>query len=1081
MLLDFSISSDSGYVYETKFVFKKTTLPSFTITSWDLGDGTYSYDPTLSADGSIGIEHIYKYPGLYRIGLSAWTQAGDFEATEKFVNVDYKIRDRILFTQKPTYWNTPGQFTHKPFIVSLTSVKIDEPLALVLHAANSDSVPYYEVDDKWRFIVPTWKFVGGIDSPLQNPVSLESIPIYGNEGRIIAVSASCTFYYVDCSSTLNKDRVCPVVITATLSTEHFTYPPESLIYPYYSYSNNEIVKAVETCHILDAVPTELKVTENFIQDTYPVKWSNIPIPAMVTCKFDPTHSPLFNDIVGISAADIFTYPKSNELGSLYNVSLSLSGVSSQQTISDDGLYFKSTDKNGSIESGYIFTTITPLTSISATQIIAKTTIVNELTSSKNFTFPIGYPLNTTAFVSHPFANNINKINVNSFLTKCSEIVYYKNLGLLPEGTVESFSTPNVNSNDTNNLQLSGVGGIFGLALNPVKNILYAADSDSNNIHMFRNDELLSSINLSDVFSKPISPSYITIDNNHNVWISTYDSSKVLKYNYLMDTLMASACFGSSLSGSVQEFDSFNLPFLSPPVVETDLDNNIWVCYSHPLSSYIAKYDYSGNEILTKKLDYNAVPVSLNVDQHNNVWVACREGNTVFCYDTNGTKLSSFDFLKPSFTTLDRFSNLWIAHGYNLISVLNTQTLGVSSWKLETTPIFKYKMVRDYYIPYSEYTEKEIEESNTTNEMWGGIASDVLNRIWFINSESNFAGTFFAEEPNNLRFATLVPTVCSQPFIGDYLTDVPTNTIRSAQANGDWTGNKWYQKYAKTTNYISVSGTSKPFSILNLNGLSNYKQFFNTDFSKLAKINETFDYANYLHELALPELINQNKELFSSFLPSLVGDAKVTSIENPGKSFYEKIANFNINHSDVDTAQIEQLRSLASQLYVNSKKFGVDFPAEVSRLLNIFSVSLHNLRGTVTLEERPENKIGALLLETDTVSANQYIYARDKIYNTFQLVYLAPEATQTTTTFPVTSLDIDGLRGNIGQIGNTNFDNYYFFALNEIALSEYQNNIIDWNSVDTTLSYSLSTDSDYYGEDGIVELYFNNLLTTKIFG
>ena len=1079
MLLNFSTSSDTGYVYETKFVFKKTNLPSFSITSWDLGDGTLVYEPTLSADNSIGVEHIYKYPGVYRIGLSAWTQSGDFETTEKYIDVDYKVKDRILFTDKPTQWNTPGQPTHKPFVVSLTSTKIDEPLSLVLHAANSDSVPYFEIDDKWRFIVPTWKFIDSETlKPLRSPVLLETVPLYGETG-IIAVSASCKFYYIDYSSTLNKDRVCPVLITATLSTEQFTYPPESLVYPYFSYSNNEVVKAVETCHVLDAVPTELKVTENFIQDTYPVKWSNIPIPVMVTCRFDPAHSPLFADIEGISAADIFTYPKSNDLGLLYNVTLSISGLSSNQCESDKNLYFKSTDKNGSIASGYIFSTITPLTSINSAKIIASTTIVNELTSTKRFAFPTGYPLNTTAFISHPFANNINKVDVNSYLSKCSEIVYYKNLGLLPEGRVESFSVPTVESENTNNLQLSGVGGILGLTLNPVKNILYAADADSNKIHLFKNNALLSSVDLSSVLSKPVSPSYISIDKNHNVWISTYDSSKILKYNYLMDTLMASASFESSLSGNFEEFDSFNLPFMSPPIVETDLNNDVWVCYSHPLSSYIAKFDSYGNQLFVEKLDYNAVPVSLNIDQQNNLWVACREGNSIFCYDTNGTKLSSFDFLKPSFTTLDRSSNLWIAHGYNLVSVLNTQTLGVSSWRLQTTPIFKYELIRSNYIPYNEYSEEEIANSQSNNEMWGGLASDVLNRIWFINSESNFAGTFFAEEPSNMKFATLVPTVCSQPFIGDYLEDIPTNAVRSAQAIGDWTGNKWYQKYAKSTNYIQVSGTSNSFSILNLTGHSNYKNYTDTDFSKLAKVNEDFNYSDYLQKLALPELINQNKSLFDSFFPGLVGNDEVTSVENPGKLFYEKIANFNANHSDVDTAEIKQLKSLAKQVYVESKDFGIDFPSEVSRLLNIFSVPLHDLRGTVTLEEDPENRIGALLMAYDTVSANQYIYAKDRIYNTIQLIYLTPENSETTV-FPLTSLDIDGLRGNINEIGNTNFDNYYFFALNDVALSEYQNNVIDWNSPDTTLSYTLSTEEDYYSDNGIVELYFNNLLTRKIF-
>ena len=43
-----------------------------------------------------------------------------------------------------------------------------------------------------------------------------------------------------------------------------------------------------------------------------------------------------------------------------------------------------------------------------------------------------------------------------------------------------------------------------------------------------------------------------------------------------------------------------------------------------------------------------------------------------------------------------------------------------------------------------------------------------------------------------------------------------------------------------------------------------------------------------------------------------------------------------------------------------------------------------------------------------------------------------------------------------------------------------NNIINWDSAFTTLSYSLSTNEEWYGENGLVELSFNNLLTKQLF-
>lgn len=1072
MTLELSGNFMTGLVYATEFAFAKPTFPSYTNMTWTMGDGTtYYVDGTTSKHE---VKHTYDYPGTYQVVLSAWTQAGDLRIGKKTIDVDYYVRDRILFTQTPEEWNTPGQKTHVPFVVSLTSCNINQPLSLVFHAANSKSVPYAEIDDKWSFIVPTWRFVNAnTNETIKGPIQLDTTPIYLN-GTVVAVSATLPVYYLDYNSTINAEGICPVVITATLSTEQFQYPRETKFYPHFSYSNNETIKAVALCHVIDVVPTELKITENFIQQIYPIKWSNIPIPVMATCWFDPKHTTLFDAYPDISATDVFTYPKTNELGELFPVNLSLSGNNSANLGSKTGIYFEHTDDTGSLNSGYVYSTITPLLSANKAKILASTTLANGR-FTKGFQFPVGHPINTSAYISHPFAYTINKLDVFSYSKDCTQIEYYKKMGFLKEGSIKTISVPARSPETTNNLSLSGNSGIFAVAYNPIKALLYVADSDENFLYAYnKKQELSYSVNLNSLFNKPISPSHICVDGLHNVWVSLYDSSIILKYDSSLNYL---------LSAQLPMFnDSFGLPFSTPPVIETDKNNDVYVCYNHPLSSGLAKFNKFGTKLWDVSLEYNTSPVSFNITNDNNVWTALREGNTLSLWSTNGERLSSFDFLKPSFVTLDRSENVWVVHGYNLLSHLNTETLGVSTWQINTRPVFKYEMIRDSYIKFDEYSLEERELASSNDEVWGGLASDVLNRIWFINSESNIAGVFLAAEPENVRFATLTPSITSQVFVDspDNLNiTILTEQGRSAQASGDWTGNKWYQKYASSTLLKPVSGSSNEFTILNKRGINSYGPLQGIDFSKIAKVNEGFNYAEYFRSLALPELLAQNVKLFEEFLPSLLGNGSF-EVEDLGKTFYERIANFVTNHGDVDTAEIKQLISLAEKLSEKAKTYAIEFPVEIQKLLNLFSIQLNDLRGMPVFDETIENNIESVLTNVDYVSADQFLYARDKKYNTIQLIQIGKDRFGNSV-FPISAIEINGLRGNPAvEAENTNFNNYYFFSTKPKPTTGYKNNIIDWMSPHTTLSYNLSTSEEFYKTDGIVELYFNNLLSRKLF-
>jgi hypothetical protein len=1046
-----SPSSQQGDVYGTEFTFTAQLPSEYNVFAWSFGDNVIEYNKN-------SVTHTYNYPGIYTIGLSAWTDYGLIYTDKATVNVDYVYRDAITFSHIPSTYGIPGLKSSEPFIVSLTSAKIDQPLSIVFQSFNTNSVPRYAVPDKWNFITPNWRFVDASTNQILNgAIPISSIPIY-KDSKIVAVKGEAAFYYIDDLSTgLDPNNDCPLLLAATLSTERFSYPPESLIYPYASYSNSEITRAVIAWQINDVVPTKLKVTENFLSDVYPIKWSNVPIPVMITCEFDTAQLSSFDNAAS-STTTVLSYPKSNEIGALHNVVLTLSSdvygvlTSGIHFTASDDLYFKTTDEYNNISSGYIFTTITPLSVINSTIVVTASTVAsNQLNGSLNsFSFPVGYPIYPEIYISHPKKNTINKINIVTYPKDCDNINYYKNLGTLIEGTASFITVPALTSTDLVNYTLSGTSNVYGMAFNPIKNRLYTCDADQNFLTSYSSGTTqLTSIQLSSIsLSEILAPSYISIDEYSNIWVSLFDDHKLLKFDSDLNYLLSAA---PSLSGGPTE-----AYFLSPPVVETDMDSNIWACYSAPLSSILVKFDSNGTELFqASALPTNSSPVSLAINNTNGVWVACKNTNNLMHYTSGGTLVETASgFLKPSYIAVDRSNNVWVAHGYDLCSVYNTTTSTISTWRVSTKPQQITSIVG--------YTSADEAKAYETDEIWGGLAVDVYDRVWVIDSVNNATAVFGTTDPTNFRVFDVIPSVDTNYVIlpnTNYVSNLPSDNVRSAQAGGDWTGNRWYQKYSGAYNFIPIEGKSTPFRLYDID--NSYQ---------ISKVNEEFDCANYFKSLALPEILSQNTTLFDKFFAAVVGDGNPTK-ESAGRVIYERIANFVSNHSDFETAEIDALLSIAKEMAVDTKTFGDEFPTAINRLLNIFSVPKNQLRGVPNLETDVMNNIGAVLTEASLVTANKYYFVKDKRYDTYQLIYA--NTVNGFTTYPLLSVDIEGFRTPI-------VDNYHFFEYNEQNSNGYVGNLINWDSLFTTVPYTLSTNEEWYGDGGLVETMFNNLLTKQLY-
>ena len=618
----FETTSLSGYVYVTTFGFK--LLSAYDYSLWNFGDGTSSYNKQT-------VEHIYNYPGTYQISVTAGFFEQEIHITDQVqISAFLAVKDGVLFTQVPSNYGIAGKENFEPFVISLTSSRIDQPISVCLHSVNSQSVPYQQLPDtKWNFLIPKWKFINSTTNEIfGESILLSTTPIYLNS-KVAGVSGQLSFYYIDDSSTnVNTPSAQPITLIATLCTENFAYYPESIYTNYKSYSNPKNTSASIQWHLSAAQITNYKVTENYLNDIYPFKWVNVPIPVMITC---------LHQLPDQTFIDVLEYPKTNNIG-------------------------------------------------------------------------LSNPLTIT---------------------------------LLQNGT-------------------------------PVATNFYKTEKAQYAFQAF-------------------------------------DSKNRRNSGYIFTTLTVL----SSLSGSLQI------------------------------------------------------------------------------------------------------------------------------------------------------------KANSTNPL--------------------------------------------------------------------------------------ISGVSNEFKVTSI---ENYK---------IAKVNETFDYSKYLKSLALPEILSNNTEFFDQFLKAIVGDSNPEN-ESIGRVVYERIANFLQNHADVDTAEVDQLLSMASELSVDADNYQFSFPEEIKRLVNLFSIAKHHLRGMLDYGSDIESKIKKHLTETSQITAGQTLIIKDILYGNYNFVVVSPF--NNLNVYPLSSIELAQARMPI-------MTNYLFFEYEETAIG-YKNNIIDWDSNYNTISYNLSTQDEWYGDDGIVDIMFNNLLTKRLF-
>jgi len=482
---NFTVSPSSGYVLATQYTVTNLTTSDSTIQqyNWDSGAGTTLYNVTNPI-------FTYNYPGTYNISLTARDYNGNTSTYSQSIVTDLYYRDYITFSQIPNSYANPGLPTDEPFEISVISSNPNSPLVVDLYAANSLSTPFEFVPSKWNFLTPTWYFTD-INSNKIKSLVVPSTPVYVN-GVVVAVSGTAKFYYVDSMSTGNPVDNCPLLITATLQTSGFSNPTDSNIYDYPSYANNASTKVGITWQVNDLIPTLLKVTNNYIDNINPNQYNGIRIPTLIT--YHGNRANVLSGSSNITSEVLFSYPASNNIGNISPIQLTLSGVPTTNfSLEQTPLYVQSTDKNGSVIGGYVFTTLTPLTAINSTTIVANTTAYSENVngSSRIFPYPRGYVPNPSIWVSNPEQNVLNKITVTPYSNNCNTITNFKNSNALLDGYIKQASVPPITSTSTFNYNMSGFSGVYGIAVDPRDYSVVVTDAEADYLYRFTNAGVLT--------------------------------------------------------------------------------------------------------------------------------------------------------------------------------------------------------------------------------------------------------------------------------------------------------------------------------------------------------------------------------------------------------------------------------------------------------------------------------------------------------------------------------------------------------------------------------------------------------------
>jgi len=308
-----------------------------------------------------------------------------------------------------------------------------------------------------------------------------------------------------------------------------------------------------------------------------------------------------------------------------------------------------------------------------------------------------------------------------------------------------------------------------------------------------------------------------------------------------------------------------------------------------------------------------------------------------------------------------------------------------------------------------------------------------------------------------------PVACGEnPYLN-------TEIVKSRKYPYQLTINAYGVANVNGMNYI-LSGSSAPFNI--------YKfEDFNAFYRK-GEDKNVYDLIKQYSQIDLDDYT-----MLGTYLSAVGGEG-----DSLGK-VYDRIQNFSNDHNDIDVCTIDSLYDMSQKFDVSIDNFGLQFPEELRRVMNFFSVPLPKLIGTrckcntnfvdcansckvnvcgaCGFDKR--SNLGKIINLNDNITAGDTILYREhgsSVYN------FLPVKVQDSNVYPLRSLTAQ-------PIIDKGLENFCFFEWNQTAQNNPVEGIINYKDQRNSLNPALSSYEDWYGDGGVIEESLNYILTKNL--
>jgi len=414
-----------------------------------------------------------------------------------------------------------------------------------------------------------------------------------------------------------------------------------------------------------------------------------------------------------------------------------------------------------------------------------------------------------------------------------------------------------------------------------------------------------------------SPSDICSDKNGNVWVTLYDSVSTVRINNLSN--FVDKIIKPSINNEVNNFENT----VTPASIDTDYDNNVWISYSNQLSSFVEKYDPDGNFLTHLNINSGYQCTEITTDLDLNLWGVAKDLTTTSqVLSSKNDKIFLVNSETNNITYYSVGGSLW-----NIIVDTNGDVWGTKN----IDQLFKIDVQNNNIINFSLNSNSTKKQNNYISDL-EGITCTTDGTILVIDNINKKLHYFDASSINPLSFN-------SQSISLKTIT-LPLDRIQDKiNGYGDWNGFKYINKFQ------NILGKR----ISNLRGVSNTFSIYNANSGKydIRKLNENFDPIRQLNSYRFQDFLLDKGDSVFKLIETFIG----TLSSNPnylGKLIYERISNFSENIANIDTCNIAALKSMYSMLDETYYTFGngdLSYPAELKRLVDIFSIKFSKLKGS----------------------------------------------------------------------------------------------------------------------------------------